>query len=129
MVHNGRDDMGHARTIVGFAVACGNEVGDVRVAIAVALIVALGAAMGGWLLYSHSRATQVEDQKKIAELQRQLEMLQSENTQLKENLAKTQSEEERLSSANKELAKALAQAQLTGKIPPLPPSALPYPPK
>ena len=101
-------------------------VGDVRVAIVAALIVALA---GGWLLYSRNRIAQVEDQKKIAELQQQLASLQSENTQLKENLAKTQSEEERLSAANQVLAKALAQAQLTGKIPPLPPGALPYPPK
>ena len=99
-----------------------------RIAIIAALIVAI-AATGGWMLYSRNRVAQLEDQKKIADLQQQLETLQSENTQLKENLAKSQSEEERLSSANQELAKALAQARLTGKIPPLPPSALPYPPK
>jgi cell division protein FtsB len=101
----------------------------VRIAIIAALIVAIVAAGGGWLLYSRNRALHAEDQKKIADLQQQLETLQSENTQLKENLAKTQSEEERLSAANQDLAKALAQARLTGKIPPLPPSALPYPPK
>ncbi len=100
-----------------------------RIAIVSALIVAIVAVAGGWLLYSRSRATQAEDQKKIAGLQQQLETLQSENGQLKENLAKTQSEEERLSTANQDLAKALAQARLTGKIPPLPRSALPYPPK
>jgi chromosome segregation ATPase len=99
-----------------------------RVAIIATLIVALVAA-GGWLLYSHSQAARAEDEKKIAELQQQLEALQSDNNQLKENLAKSQTEEERLSSANQELAKAIAQARLTGKIPPLPPSALPYPPK
>jgi hypothetical protein len=65
----------------------------------------------------------------MSELEQQLERLQSENTQLKENLAKSQSEEERLSAANQDLIKALSQARLTGKIPPLPPSALPYPPK
>jgi cell division protein FtsB len=101
----------------------------VRVAFVIVLIVAIGAAAGGWLLYSRNRVAQVEDQKKIAELQQQLESLQAENTQLKDNLAKSQREEERLSTANQELAKALAQARLTGKIPPLPPSALPYPPK
>jgi TolA-binding protein len=100
----------------------------VRIAIIAALIVAIGAA-GGWLLYSRDRAVQAEDQKKIVQLQQQLEALQSEISQLKENLAKSQTEEERLSAANQELAKALAQAQLTGKIPPLPPGALPYPPK
>jgi chromosome segregation ATPase len=101
----------------------------VRTAIIAALIAAIGAAVGGWLLYSRNRAAQVEDEKKISELQQQLEALRSENADLKENLAKTAGEEERLSAANQELAKALAQARLTGKIPPLPPSALPYPPK
>ena len=100
-----------------------------RIALVVTLVVATIAAAGGWLLYSRNRVEQAENQKKIAELQQQLETLQSENTQLKENLAKAQSEEERLSAANQDLAKTLAQARLTGKIPPLPPSALPYPPK
>jgi uncharacterized protein HemX len=101
----------------------------VRIAVILALIVAIGAAAGGWYLYSTNRTAQTEDQKKISQLQQQIETMQSENAQLKENLAKTQSEEERLSAANQDLAKALAQARLTGKIPPLPPGALPYPPK
>jgi hypothetical protein len=101
----------------------------VRIAIIAALIAAIGAAAGGWVLYSRSNAAHGEDQKRIAELQQQLGTLQSENAQLKQNLAKTQNEEDRLSSANQELAKLLATARLTGKIPPLPPSALPYPPK
>jgi cell division protein FtsB len=100
----------------------------VRIAILAALIVAIGAG-GGWLLYSRNKTLQAQDQKKIADLQQQLSTLQADNTQLKENLAKSQSEEERLSSANQELAKMLASARLTGKVPPLPPSALPYPPK
>jgi len=101
----------------------------VRIAIIAALIVAIGAAAGGWILYSRNKAAQAENQKKIAELEQQLSTAQSENAQLKENVAKTQSEEERLSSANQELAKMLAKARLTGKVPPLPPSGLPYPPK
>jgi uncharacterized protein HemX len=101
---------------------------DVRIALIAAIAIAI-AVGGGWLFYSHSRAAQAEDQKKLAELQQQLDALRSENTQLKDNLAKTQNEEERLSAANQDLAKALAQARLTGKIPLLPPSALPYPPK
>jgi uncharacterized protein YlxW (UPF0749 family) len=101
----------------------------VRVALVAALVVAIAAVGGAWLLYSRSQAAHAENQKKITELQQQLETLQSENNQLKANLAKSQSEEERLSAANQDLAKALALARLTGKIPPLPPSALPYPPK
>jgi cell division protein FtsB len=101
----------------------------VRIALIAAVLVAIVAAAGGWILYSRNQGAHAEDQKKIADLQQQLETLQSENAQLKDNLAKTQSEEERLSAANQDLAKALAQARLTGKIPPLPPSALPYPPK
>jgi cell division protein FtsB len=101
----------------------------VRVALAAALILVIFAFAGGWLLYSRDQAKHDEDQKKIAALQQQLEKLQSGNEQLKENLAKAQSEEERLSTANQDLAKAFAHARLTGKIPPLPPSALPYPPK
>ena len=100
-----------------------------RIAIIVALVLALGAAAGGWVLYSRERAAQAEDQHKIAQLQQQLETTQAENDQLKESLAKVQNEEERLSAANQELAKVLAQARLTGKVPPLPPAALPYPPK
>jgi Tfp pilus assembly protein PilN len=101
----------------------------VRVALAGALIVVIFAFAGGWLLYSRDQATHDEDQKKIAVLQQQLEKLQSDSDQLKENLAKAQSEEERLSIANQDLARVLAQARLSGKIPPFPPSALPYPPK
>ena len=100
-----------------------------RIAIVVTLIVAIGAAASGWLLYSRANAAHAKDQEKIAQLEQRLATMQSENAQLKENLAKAQSEEERLSAANQDLSKALAQARLTGKIPPLPPSALPYPPK
>ena len=114
---------------IGRAQVFSGELYHVRIALTVALIVAIAAVGGGWLLYTQSRTMQAEDQKKIAELQQQLETLQSENVQFKENLAKAQSEEERLSAANQDLAKTLAQARLTGKIPPLPPSALPYPPK
>jgi uncharacterized protein HemX len=102
---------------------------DVRIALIAAALLAVVAVGGGWVLYSRNQGAHVEDQKKIAELQQQIETLRSENAQLTENLAKTQSEEERLSAANQDLSKALAQARLTGKIPPLPPSALPYPPK
>jgi uncharacterized protein HemX len=101
----------------------------VRIALIAALLIAIAAVGGGWLLYSRGQAAHTDDQKKIAELQQQLEKLQSVNSELKDNLAKSQSEEERLSAANQDLSKALAQARLTGKIPPLPPSALPYPPK
>jgi mannitol-1-phosphate/altronate dehydrogenase len=94
-----------------------------------ALIVAIAAAVGGWVLYTRDQAAQAQQQRKTAELQQQVQTLQDQNTQLKENLLKSQTEEERLSAANQELAKALAQARLTGKIPPLPPGALPYPPK
>ncbi len=94
-----------------------------------AVVVAILAAAGGWVVYTRDRTVQAENQKKIAGLRQQLESLEAQNAQLKENLAKTQTEEERLSAANQELAKALAQARLTGKIPRLPPSALPYPPK
>lgn len=118
-----------ARNAMPVALPPTDGVSSVRIAIVAALIVAIGAAAGGWVLYSRNRAAQLEDQRKLAELQQQLEKLQSENSQLKDNLTKSQSEEERLSSANQELAKALAQARLTGKIPPLPRSALPYPPK
>ena len=100
-----------------------------RIAIIAALIIAIAAAAGGWILYSHNKAAQADDQKRIAELQQQLGTLQSENAELKENLAKAQSEQERLSAANQELAKMLANARLTGKVPPLPRGALPFPPK
>jgi len=100
-----------------------------------AAIVAIIASGGGWYLYTQDRAVQAQaqaqaqDQKKIAELQQQIQSLDAQSAELKENLAKSQAEEERLSSANQELAKALAQARLTGKVPPLPPGALAYPPK
>jgi uncharacterized protein HemX len=94
-----------------------------------AVIVAILAAAGGWVLYGRDQAVHADDQKKIADLQHQLQTLEIQNAQVKENLTKSQSEEERLSAANQELAKALAQARLTGKVPPLPPGAMPYPPK
>jgi Tfp pilus assembly protein PilN len=101
----------------------------VRIALVTVLIVAIGAAVGGWILYSRTEAALEEQQRKILTLQEQISTLQSENARLKENLAKTQTEEERLSAANQELAKLLANARLTGKLPPLPPGGLPYPPK
>ncbi|MBV8773648.1 MAG: hypothetical protein JO166_15165 [Deltaproteobacteria bacterium] len=125
MLDNALNDAARARTNQGWE----NGAGDVRIAIIAVLIAAIAAAAGGWLLYSRNKAAQADDQKRIAELQQQIDTLQSENAQLKENLAKAQSEEERLSSANQELAKMLAKARLTGKVPPLPPGALPYPPK
>jgi uncharacterized protein YlxW (UPF0749 family) len=119
----------HADPGGGRAQAFSEELYHVRIALAAALIVAIVAAAGGWLLYTRSQAVQARDQQEITTLQQQLQTLQSENIQLNENLAKAQTEEERLAAANQDLAKTLAQARLTGKIPPLPPSALPYPPK
>ena len=80
-------------------------------------------------MYTRYQAADALNQKKIEDLQNQLQTLQDRTDRLKEELAKTQTEEERLNVANQDLAKTLAQARLTGKIPPLPPSALPYPPK
>jgi septal ring factor EnvC (AmiA/AmiB activator) len=97
--------------------------------LASALIIAIAAAVGGWVLYTRDQAARAEQQRKTAELEQELQNLQDQNSQLKGNLAKSQSEEERLSAANQALSKVLAQARLTGKIPPLPPEALPYPPK
>jgi predicted nucleic acid-binding Zn-ribbon protein len=94
-----------------------------------ALIVALIASVGAWLMYTRYQAEAARDQKKIADLQSQMQTMQQQTDQLKQDLAKAQSEEDRLEAANQDLAKTLAQARLTGKIPPLPLSALPYPPK
>src|SRR5690242_10610622 len=93
--------------------------------VAIAAIIAL---VIGYVMSQRYQKARAADQNRIADLQQQLNRLQVQNTQLSADLAKVQHEEERLSAANQELSKAIAQARLTGKIPPLPEAALPYPP-
>jgi hypothetical protein len=94
-----------------------------------AVIVAIIAGAGGYAMYRRYNNASAVQQKKIGDLQQQVDDLQQRNAQLKSDLAKLQEEEERLSTANQDLSKALATARLTGKIPEIPESALPYPPK
>jgi septal ring factor EnvC (AmiA/AmiB activator) len=94
-----------------------------------ALVVAIIAGVLGYMMSARYEAARAIQEKKITDLQQQVNQLNDQNAQLKADLAKLQHEEERLSAANQELSKAIAQARLTGKIPPLPEGALPYPPK
>jgi septal ring factor EnvC (AmiA/AmiB activator) len=94
-----------------------------------ALVVAVIAGAGVYMMSARYEAARASQEKKVADLQQQVNQLNDQNGQLKEEIAKLQHEEERLSAANQELSKAIAQAQLTGKIPPLPEGALSYPPK
>jgi septal ring factor EnvC (AmiA/AmiB activator) len=94
-----------------------------------AAIITIIAGAGGYVIYTRYNDAASAQQKQIVELQRQVADLQQKNAQLDSDLAKSQREEERLSTANQDLSKALATARLTGKIPELPESSLPYPPK
>jgi len=94
-----------------------------------AVAVALIAALAGYMISNKHKAERLAQDKRIAELQQQLQGLQDQNEQLSADLAKVQREEERLSAANDAMARTLAQARLTGKVPPPSKGELPYPPK
>ena len=94
-----------------------------------AAIVTIIAGAGGYVIYTRYNNAAAVRQNQIADLQAQVADLQRKNAELTSNLSKSQREEERLSAANQDLSKALATARLTGKIPELPLSAMPYPPK
>lgn len=94
-----------------------------------AAIVTIIAGAGGYMIYTRYNDAAAAQRAQAAQLQRQVADLQEKNTQLSSDLAKSQLEEERLSTANQDLSKALATARLTGKIPELPESSMPYPPK
>lgn len=94
-----------------------------------AAIVTMIAGAGGYMIYTRYNNAAAAQQNQIADLQTRVAELQRKNTQLTSDLAKSQREEERLNAANQDLSKALATARLTGKIPELPLSSMPYPPK
>lgn len=94
-----------------------------------AAIVTIIAGAGGYVIYTRYNNAAVAQQSQVAQLQSQIADLRRKNAQLTANLAKSQQEEERLTTANQDLSKALATARLTGKIPDLPLSSMPYPPK
>jgi hypothetical protein len=94
-----------------------------------AAIVTIIAGAGGYVIYTRYNDAAAAQQNQIVALQAQVADLQRKNAELASDLAKSQHEEERLSAANQDLSKALATARLTGKIPDLPSSAMPYPPK
>lgn len=94
-----------------------------------AALITIIAGAGGYVIYTRYNNAAIAQRNQIADLQSQVADLQRKNEQLASNLAKSQREEERLSAANQDLSKALATARLTGKIPELPQSAMPYPPK
>jgi phage/plasmid primase-like uncharacterized protein len=94
-----------------------------------ALIIAIIGGAAGYAVWQNGQNERAAQQKKIDDLQQQIQAMQQRDDQLRADLAKAQQEEERLSAANQQLSKILAQARLTGKIPELPPAALPYPPK
>ncbi len=89
------------------------------------LVVAIIALVIGYLWFSQQQILHARENKRIAELNQELSMLQSENAQLKSALATVEAEENRLAKENDMLAKTLENARLTGRIP----SKLPYPPK
>lgn len=94
-----------------------------------ALAVLVIALVAGYVLTARYARERAVDQQKISELQQENGKLRDENAQLAADLAKVQREQERLKAANDRLSEAIESARLTGKIPPLPGSALPYPPK
>jgi len=94
-----------------------------------AAAIAIIASIAGYVIHNRNNAEFLARDKRVAELQQQLQGLQEQNAQLSADLAKVQREEERLSANNDAMARELAQARLTGKVPPPSKSELPYPPK
>lgn len=94
-----------------------------------ALAVLVIAIIAGRVVTTRYDSERAVDQQKISDLQQENGKLSDENAQLTADLAKVQREQERLKAANDQLSRALESARLTGKIPPLPEGALPYPPK
>lgn len=90
------------------------------------LIVAIIAGVLGYMWFSQQKIVQAHNQKQIAQLNEQVEKLQSENALLKTALAKVEAEENRLAAQNDMLTKALEKARITGKVPS---EVMPYPPK
>jgi uncharacterized protein YlxW (UPF0749 family) len=86
------------------------------------------AAIAGFLAYRHyqqEQATQAQMNQQITDLNAQLQKLQNDNSQLRDELAKVQEENNNLKSYNDILKKALETAKITGKVP----TIMPYPPK
>jgi len=100
--------------------------GRVLIGAAAALLIAV---IVGYVMMTRYATGRAADQQRISDLQQQNEKLGDENAQLTADLAKVQREQERLQAANDQLSKSLESARLTGKVPPLPEGALPYPPK
>jgi peptidoglycan hydrolase CwlO-like protein len=87
------------------------------------LVVAIIAALL-FFIYSGSYRTRNQEQgQQISELSNQVNKLQAENEQLKNDLAKVQSEGSRLAAQNEEMRKAIGSFKATGKIPEVPPPA------
>jgi peptidoglycan hydrolase CwlO-like protein len=87
------------------------------------LVVAIIAALL-FFIYSGSYRTRNQEQgQQISELNNQVNKLQAENEQLKNDLAKVQSEGSRLAAQNEEMRKAIGSFKATGKLPEVPPPA------
>jgi peptidoglycan hydrolase CwlO-like protein len=87
------------------------------------LVVAIIAALL-FFIYSGSYRTRNQEQgQQISELNNQVNKLQEENEQLKNDLAKVQSEGSRLAAQNEEMRKAIGSFKATGKLPEVPPPA------
>ena len=86
------------------------------------------AAIAGFFAYRHyqqEQATQAQMNQQIGDLNSQVQKLQNDNSQLRDQLAKVQEENYKLKGYNDELTKALQTAKVTGKVPLI----LPFPPK
>ena len=94
-----------------------------------ALAVLAIAIIAGYVVTTRYARERAVDQQKISDLEQENGKLRDDKAQLSADLAKVQREQERLQAANDQLSKALETARLTGKVPPPPAGALPYPPK
>jgi peptidoglycan hydrolase CwlO-like protein len=87
------------------------------------LVVAIIAALLFFIYTGSYRTRHQEQEQQISELNNQVNKLQAENEQLKNNLAKVQSEGSRLAAQNEEMRKAIGSFKATGKMPEVPPPA------
>jgi peptidoglycan hydrolase CwlO-like protein len=86
------------------------------------------AAIAGFFAYRHyqqEQATAAQMTQQINDLNSQVQKLQNDNSQLRDQLAKVQEENNNLKGYNDVLKKALETAKVTGKVPQI----MPYPPK
>ena len=89
------------------------------------LVLAVVAGFFVFRYYRQDQAFHAQQNRQLEDLSAQIDKLQADDRNLKDQLAKVQEENNHLAGYNDVLKKALEQAKVTGKVP----TIMPYPPK